>query len=260
LNAYDKEDPIDAILAGADDTLGTGDDYTDLLYNFIGEFAYSYVFDGQLGYLDHGLANADLLSQVTGATVWHINADEPDIIDYDMTFKQDAQDDLWEPHAYRSSDHDPVVIGLQLEPEGLIVNDNGCYVIGIEGTPYPYAHNLVTTDHPSLHTFRWGGKNFLFKAILWAHEEGVPLNSCFEIHGSDKKDMILAGRGDDLLFGYGRRDFLYGSHGDDELSGGNGRDFLVGAGGFDTVLDYEYGDQCVSIEEGCPHPSAFARP
>jgi predicted extracellular nuclease len=107
LNSYDKEDPIDAILAGADDASGTDDDYTDLLFQFIGEFAYSYVFDGQLGYLDHGLANQALLSEVTGTTVWHINADEPDLIDYDTSFKGPNQDAIYAPDAYRSSDHDP---------------------------------------------------------------------------------------------------------------------------------------------------------
>jgi predicted extracellular nuclease len=103
LNAYDKEDPIDVLLAGG---------YTDLIYDSLGEYAYSYVFDGQLGYLDHALANASLLDKVTGTTVWHINADEPDLIDYDMTYKQDAQDALYAPDAYRSSDHDPVVVGV----------------------------------------------------------------------------------------------------------------------------------------------------
>jgi predicted extracellular nuclease len=252
LNSYDKEDPIDAILAGADDLLGSGDDYTDLLYNFIGENAYSYVFDSQLGYLDHGLANAALLPQVTGTTAWHINADEPDIIDYDMSFKQDAQDALWEPTAYRSSDHDPVVVGLQLQPEGLIVNDNGCYVIGIEGTPYTYAYNLVTTDHRSLKYYRWGGHNYKFKADVWAREEGLPSDSCYEIHGTNKKDMIIAGPGNDEIFGYDKHDILYGRKGNDVLSGGDGRDYLFGGGGYDTVLDYEKGDKCVSIEEGCP--------
>jgi uncharacterized protein len=114
LNAYDKEDPIDAIKMGSDDLSGTADDYTDLLYQFIGEYAYSYVFDGQLGYLDHGLASAGILPDVSGVTVWHINADEPDLIDYDMSYKQDAQDALYEPNAFRSSDHDPVIIGLNV--------------------------------------------------------------------------------------------------------------------------------------------------
>jgi uncharacterized protein len=120
LNSYDKEDPIDAILAGADDALGTADDYTDLLFNFIGEFAYSYLFDGQLGYLDHALANSDLLDEVTGVTVWHINADEADLIDYDTTFKSNPQDAIYAPDAYRSSDHDPVIVGLVLTTEAEI--------------------------------------------------------------------------------------------------------------------------------------------
>ncbi|HLF88423.1 MAG TPA: ExeM/NucH family extracellular endonuclease, partial [Anaerolineales bacterium] len=114
LNSYDKEDPIDAIMQGSDDTLGTDDDYTDLLFHFIGEFAYSFVFDGQLGYLDHALASSNLMHQVTGATIWHINADEPDLIDYDTTFKGPNQDAIYEPDAYRSSDHDPVIVGLEL--------------------------------------------------------------------------------------------------------------------------------------------------
>jgi uncharacterized protein len=112
LNSYDKEDPIDVVKLGPDDAAGTGDDYFDLLYQYIGEYAYTYVFDGQLGYLDYAMANIPLLPHVTGATVWHINADEPDILDYDMTFKKDAQDALYEPNAYRSSDHDPVIVGL----------------------------------------------------------------------------------------------------------------------------------------------------
>ena len=117
LNSYDEEDPIDEIKAGADDALGTADDYTDLIEQFQDEFAYSYVFDGQFGYLDYALANQALLPQVTGATEYNINADEPDLLDYDTTFKRDAQDNLYEPNQYRSSDHDPVVVGLDLTPE-----------------------------------------------------------------------------------------------------------------------------------------------
>jgi predicted extracellular nuclease len=114
LNSYDKEDPIDAIMAGPDDVAGTEDDYTDLLFHYIGEGAYTYVFDGQIGYLDHGLASAGILPMVTGTTVWHINADEPDLIDYDMSFKLPAQDALHADDPFRSSDHDPVIIGLEV--------------------------------------------------------------------------------------------------------------------------------------------------
>ncbi|MDX1613864.1 MAG: ExeM/NucH family extracellular endonuclease [Candidatus Promineifilaceae bacterium] len=105
LNAYDKEDPIDLLKA---------EGYADLVFDYQGEHAYSYVFDGQLGYLDYGMANAGLVDEVTGTTVWHINADEPDLIDYDTSFKKDAQDALYAPNPYRSSDHDPVLVGLDV--------------------------------------------------------------------------------------------------------------------------------------------------
>jgi len=106
LNSYDKEDPIDAIVAGG---------YTDMVAAALGEFAYSFVFSGQWGYLDYALANESLESAVTGTTVWHINADEPDILDYNTDFKQPAQQALYEPNAFRASDHDPVIVGLELD-------------------------------------------------------------------------------------------------------------------------------------------------
>jgi uncharacterized protein len=112
LNSYAQEDSIDEIKAGSDDTVGTNDDFTNLISNFHGAFAYSYTFDGEAGYLDHALANTNLLGQVTGAADWHINSDEPDIFDYDTTFKPPAQEVLYEVNPYRTSDHDPVVVGL----------------------------------------------------------------------------------------------------------------------------------------------------
>lgn len=141
LNSYDKEDPIDAILAGPDDLAGTADDYTDLVYAFEGEYAYSYVFDGQVGYLDHALASAGLMDEVTGVTTWHINADEADLIDYDMTFKQDAQDAIYAPDPYRSSDHDPVIIGLNM-----VIVDDIAPTLTISVTPnllWPANHKYV---------------------------------------------------------------------------------------------------------------------
>ena len=107
LNAYDKEDPIRALVTAG---------YTDLRAQFEGEDAYSYVFDGQLGYLDHALAAPGLVREVVGTAGWTINADESSLIDYDMTYKRAAQDALFAPDPFRSSDHDPVIIGLDLVP------------------------------------------------------------------------------------------------------------------------------------------------
>src|SRR6185503_15287197 len=114
LNSYAREDTIDEILQGSDDLSGSGDDWTNLIEEHIGTYAYSYVFDGMSGYLDHALSHATLTGQVTGAAEWHINADEPSVLDYDTSFKLAGQEALWEENAYRTSDHDPVLVGLEL--------------------------------------------------------------------------------------------------------------------------------------------------
>ncbi|MEI6335118.1 MAG: ExeM/NucH family extracellular endonuclease [Methylococcaceae bacterium] len=105
LNAYAKEDPITALRNAG---------YQNLVEKFIGNNkAYSYVFDGASGYLDHALANAALTSQVKGITEWHINADEPITLDYNTEFKSGAQiSSFYAANAYRSSDHDPLLIKL----------------------------------------------------------------------------------------------------------------------------------------------------
>jgi predicted extracellular nuclease len=124
LNSYRNEDPIDTIEIGADDTAGTADDFTDLLDALVGPSAYSYVFDGQLGYLDTALASTGLMDEVTGVTEWHINADEIPVFDYNDEVDDGSAEDfferessslpIYEPNAYRSSDHDPIIVGLDL--------------------------------------------------------------------------------------------------------------------------------------------------
>lgn len=167
LNSYDKEDPISAILAGPDGILGTADDYTDLIAAFQGELAYSYVFDGQLGYLDHALANASLTPQVTGVTEWHINADEPDLLDYDMTFKQPAQAALYEPNAFRSSDHDPVIVGLNLN----VPADCGTAVPSL-ATLWPPNHQFVPVSILGVNDPSGGDVTITIEAIF--QDEPVP--------------------------------------------------------------------------------------
>ncbi|WP_336205126.1 ExeM/NucH family extracellular endonuclease [Nonomuraea sp. LPB2021202275-12-8] len=103
LNAYGEEDPIDTLEAGG---------LTSLTKRFVpAPLRYSYVFDGLAGELDHMLAGKQLLKRVTSATIWHINADEPRILDYNTEFNPPG---LYKPDAYRSSDHDPLVVGLSL--------------------------------------------------------------------------------------------------------------------------------------------------
>lgn len=131
-NAYDEEAPVDVLLAGG---------FDDLLERFSGEDAYTYVFDGLLGHLDYALATTSLAEsrRVTGATAWAINADEPSLLDYDTTFKLPAQDALYEPNAFRSSDHDPVLVGLDLSNRAPDCSSAAAAV----GRLWPANHKLV---------------------------------------------------------------------------------------------------------------------
>jgi predicted extracellular nuclease len=118
LNAYAQEDPVDVLRAAGNTVLD--------------ESGYSYVFNGQSGALDHTLVSASLLTQVTGAAAWHINADEPRILDYNVDFKNTpgctsgtppgaacTSPDYYVPTPFRSSDHDPVLIGLNLTADAI---------------------------------------------------------------------------------------------------------------------------------------------
>jgi predicted extracellular nuclease len=107
LNAYAKEDPITALVSAG---------YTDLIAQRIGANAYSYAFDGQWGYLDHALASGSLAAKVAEVVEWHINADEPAVLDYNTNFKNAGQQaSLYAPDAFRSSDHDPVIVGINVQ-------------------------------------------------------------------------------------------------------------------------------------------------
>ncbi|WP_288405321.1 ExeM/NucH family extracellular endonuclease [uncultured Deinococcus sp.] len=107
-NAYEMETPL-SILADA----GYG--------NLFSSSAYSYQFDGQWGSLDHALASASLKAQVTGQTKWHINSDEPTVLDYNTEFKTANQiSGLYAPTPFRGSDHDPVLVGLNLTAQAPI--------------------------------------------------------------------------------------------------------------------------------------------
>jgi hypothetical protein len=111
-NSYAMEDPINALENGG---------YTHLIKSFLDPDAYSYVFDGQWGYLDHALGSASLTAQVSGVGDYHINADEPSVLDYNTDFKTaNLQSTLYAPDQFRISDHDPVIVGLCLPPAATV--------------------------------------------------------------------------------------------------------------------------------------------
>jgi hypothetical protein len=139
MNSYAMEDPIAAFEDAG---------YTNLIASFIGPDAYSFVFQGQSGYLDHAIASASMVGQATDVTEWHINADEPIALDYNVEFKSPGQiTSFYSPDAYRSSDHDPVLIGLSLigQPASITITagDNQSTTVG---TDFPTQLSLTLYD------------------------------------------------------------------------------------------------------------------
>ena len=84
LNSYMGEAPIEAL---------EEEGYEEQLVRFDSE-AYTYIYRGQEGILDHAMANASMAGQITGARAYHINTAGG--------------------YKYKYSDHDAVLVGLNL--------------------------------------------------------------------------------------------------------------------------------------------------
>ncbi|SNY57850.1 Predicted extracellular nuclease [Arsukibacterium tuosuense] len=100
LNAYRMEDPVRALEQA-------GWTYLHDEQNP----GFSYAFRGRSGSLDHALASPQLAQYLRTLQHWSINADEPMLLDYSSRYKSaEAQQRLFGPTPYRSSDHDPVIV------------------------------------------------------------------------------------------------------------------------------------------------------
>ncbi|NUT58845.1 MAG: ExeM/NucH family extracellular endonuclease, partial [Agromyces sp.] len=94
-NAYSKEDPVQVFAKAG---------WTDLAFaKARGQFTYT--FDGELGSLDHVLASPAATDRVTGVGIWPINSPEWSQREYWGTAAEAGT-------PYRSSDHDPIVVGV----------------------------------------------------------------------------------------------------------------------------------------------------
>lgn len=115
LNSYAKEEPIQILEEAG---------YTNLVADKAGEDTYGYRFSGAVGTLDYAMGSESLTAQVTGATEWNINSDEFVVYDYneESTFgspilRPEDQALFDGSNPARNSDHDPVIIGLELDSD-----------------------------------------------------------------------------------------------------------------------------------------------
>ncbi|WP_022904637.1 ExeM/NucH family extracellular endonuclease [Curtobacterium sp. B8] len=105
-NAYSQEDPVRVLDDAGYTDLGPAEDPTE----------WSYVFGGLSGSLDHVFASKAALKTVTGVDIWNINSVESvgleySRYDYNVT-------DLYRDDVYRASDHDPILVGIDLPGVG----------------------------------------------------------------------------------------------------------------------------------------------
>ncbi len=144
LNSYALEDPIDVLLDAG---------YVNLVAEHV-EDPYSYVFDGQWGYLDYALGSETAAEQVAGVVEWHINSDEPSVLDYNTNFKPAAQlTTLYAADRFRVSDHDPIVVGLDALTDRPTVDGGGPYVVEEGGSVQLTATGGDPTDDAL--TYAW---------------------------------------------------------------------------------------------------------
>lgn len=107
LNSNGEEDPLDRLRAAG---------YADQSQRFQpGD--YSYRLGEARGRLDHAFASGTMAGQILGADHWHINADEPAFYDYNLESKSIAQQAVNVATPFRSSDHDPILVGVSLSPQ-----------------------------------------------------------------------------------------------------------------------------------------------
>ncbi len=105
-NAYSQEDPVRVLDDAGYTDLGPTEDPTE----------WSYVFSGLSGSLDHVFASPAAMKTVTGVDIWNINSVESvgleySRYDYNVT-------DLYRDDVYRASDHDPILVGIDLPGVG----------------------------------------------------------------------------------------------------------------------------------------------
>lgn len=191
LNAYSQEDPMEVLRKAGYLDLGT----------VLDPGRYSYVFDGRSGSLDHALASVALVPKVTDLTHWNINSVES------FAYQYNGDPALYAANPYRSSDHDPVVLGINLAER---------------------CNGLVPTIRGTNGDDVLGGTN--------GRDVIMGLGGNDVISGFNGDDVICGGAGNDVLSGDNGNDTLLGGLGDDRLDGGRGDDRLVGGPGTDVLI------------------------
>ena len=118
LNSYAMEDPVRALARRG---------YVNLVERSEGLVSASYRFAGRVGTLDYAMASGALAEQAAGAAIWDVNAEAPGLFDYRMRggrarIERPREQGLFDGSSpVRASDHDPLMVGLDLRGEALLL-------------------------------------------------------------------------------------------------------------------------------------------
>jgi len=96
-NCYTQEQPIQTIVRAG---------YEDQLMRFCPD-NYSYVYKGEMGYLDRCFASPSMATQIVHVQPWHVNAD---------WYYQHGAFKMKDKSLHRYADHDPIVVDVSLTP------------------------------------------------------------------------------------------------------------------------------------------------
>ncbi|MCS0388906.1 ExeM/NucH family extracellular endonuclease [Vibrio diabolicus] len=168
LNAYGKEDPLLTltdyskekygrdIYTAAYTTIGGGElqvEKTKIekgygLHNLNtllhGTDTFSYTYSGELGNLDHALASSSLAQKVVAIEDWHINSLESNLFEYSSKYTGDMPK---YKDAFSASDHDPVIIAIDLPDDDIDLSKTGeNLAIDVRLPPTAVAGDIVTVN------------------------------------------------------------------------------------------------------------------
>ncbi|HEY9624938.1 MAG TPA: ExeM/NucH family extracellular endonuclease [Crinalium sp.] len=260
-NAYTEEDPIDILRAGEFTRLNT---------------APTYVSGGQAGSLDHILVSSSLVGQTTGAATWNINAYEPSALDYNdnvvdagesSTNPPRNEPGLYQANPFRSSDHDPVLAGLNLNADasvgwasfarsndGVLVNIRGRFAFDALdqttanlGAGNGYVNDFwqelrltgdidlsVNDGFAPFYNATFNGAppySYTNAPPVGSATPARPLTGISKLIGSPYNDYIQTGSNDDILLGGDGDDFISADGAAEDV----GNDILVGGSGNDFL-------------------------
>lgn len=95
-NCYTQEQPIQTIVRAG---------YEDQLMRFCPD-DYSYVFKGEMGYLDRCFASPSMSAQIVRVRPWHVNSD---------WYYQHGAYKMKDKSLHRYSDHEPIIVDINLK-------------------------------------------------------------------------------------------------------------------------------------------------